>query len=127
MSEGIHIIKTKFRFEAAHKLNLSYSSPCERLHGHGYSVTVWLASANLNDEGMVVDFTQVKAAVRDRFDHTCLNDDPYFADINSTAENMAEFIVGALTPEGCFMAEVYETENNSATYISDTYLAKLVR
>lgn len=48
----------------AHFLDLPYESKCQRLHGHNYYVKVDIG-AELNDEGMVIDFTKLKKIVPD--------------------------------------------------------------
>ncbi|MDD5700879.1 MAG: 6-carboxytetrahydropterin synthase QueD [Dehalococcoidales bacterium] len=78
-------------FEAAHFLR-GYQGKCENVHGHRYKVVVRLKASQLNDIGLVYDFTDVKRYLREitaRFDHTLLNDVPPFNDINPSAENIA--------------------------------------
>ena len=55
----------------AHKLNLSYDSPCNRLHGHNYRVEVVLTAHELGPTGMVMDFTHLKDVIK-RYDHKFL-------------------------------------------------------
>jgi len=76
-------------FDAAHRLELPYDSPCNRPHGHRYAVAV-VASADELEHGMVVDFNLLQGVV-DRFDHCDLNALPEFADrgVPTTAENIA--------------------------------------
>ena len=89
-------IRTEFYFEAAHKLNLSYESKCQNLHGHSYkcAVTITNDSDLLNQDGMIVDFVEfkkiIKEKIEDRLDHKYLND--IFGKTNSTAEYMAKWI-----------------------------------
>jgi 6-pyruvoyltetrahydropterin/6-carboxytetrahydropterin synthase len=64
-------------------------------------------------------------AILDRFDHTCLNDDPPFDKINPSAENIARTIYDALKPAiagttailDC--TEVYESPDSWVTYRPD--------
>ena len=60
-------------FDAAHRL-LYHTGKCKNLHGHRYSVHVRL-SGPLNDEDMVLDFSEFKRKVNaclSAFDHTVL-------------------------------------------------------
>lgn len=105
------VIKT-LEISAAHRLKLPYESPCTDLHGHNWKIKVFLRSEALNDEGMVMDFKQIKEKIKKRLDHKVLNEE---LDFNPTAENLAKFICDELAPY-CFRAEVCESENNTAVY-----------
>lgn len=66
------IIRKKFRFEAAHRLPEAYSGRCRGLHGHSYTVEVFI-EGDVDRGGMVVDFGKVKRVIGkfiDRFDHS---------------------------------------------------------
>ncbi len=95
----------------SHQLSLSYESKCSRLHGHNWTITVFLASAELNGDGMVVDFKTIKERVTDRLDHRNLNEVLPF---NPTAENLAHWICEQIPC--CYKVIVKETEDNTATY-----------
>ena len=96
---------------AAHKLTLSYESPCSRLHGHNWKLRVFCRAESLNPDGMVVDFTHIKKAIHGKLDHQYLNDVLPF---NPTAENIARWVVDTI-PE-CYRCEVKESEGNTAIY-----------
>ena len=59
---------------ASHRLKLSYESKCENLHGHNWIITVYCQAEQLNEDGMVVDFTHIKEVVKGQLDHKNLND-----------------------------------------------------
>ena len=59
---------------ASHSLKLSYQSKCENLHGHNWIITIYCRSKELNEDGMVVDFTHIKEKVMSRLDHQNLNE-----------------------------------------------------
>ena len=63
---------------------------------------------------MVVDFSSVKEAVKDKLDHKNLNDVLPF---NPTAENIARWVCEQV-PQ-CYKVEVQESENNMAWYEKD--------
>jgi 6-pyruvoyltetrahydropterin/6-carboxytetrahydropterin synthase len=75
-------------FDAAHQLDLPYDSPCNRRHGHRYTVEIGASAADL-EHGMVVDYNVLKRVVEE-FDHCDLNERPEFKDgrLQTTAENI---------------------------------------
>ena len=86
-------------FSAAHRLR-QYNGECERLHGHNWDVKVSIASEELNDLGMVIDFKELKGKTNelmDRFDHQYLNEIPPFAELNPTTENIARYVFDELS------------------------------
>lgn len=110
----MYYVKKRFEISAAHRLNLCYESKCLRLHGHNWIITVECRAKELNENGMVTDFTHIKQMVVDKLDHSVLND---VLDMNPTAENIARWIVE--TVPNCFRCEVQESEGNSAAYEKD--------
>lgn len=99
---------------AAHSLKLSYPSKCENLHGHNWIITVYCRSEELNADGMVIDFSHIKEAVKKKLDHKNLNEVLPF---NPTAENIARWICDQLPV--CYKVEVKESESNTAIYEKD--------
>ncbi len=83
-------------FDAAHQLDVPYDSPCNRRHGHRYTVRI-IASARELEHGMVVDFNVLKSVV-DAFDHTDLNELSEFAGtgVQTTAENLCRVLADRL-------------------------------
>ena len=85
-----------FKFEMAHILSKSYSTECQRVHGHSYKleVTVGLNNAeHLNADGMVCDFKRLKEVIEpfiSILDHNCISEEDI--GYNPTAENMADHI-----------------------------------
>ncbi len=81
-------------FSAAHVLKET-GGMCERLHGHNFLVEVSISSRELNETGILLDFRVLKEWTDEtlkQLDHKCLNEIPYFKDINPSAENVARFI-----------------------------------
>ena len=99
---------------AAHRLDLSYESKCQVLHGHNWIITVYCRSMQLDENGMVVDFTHIKKAVKNKLDHQNLNEVLPF---NPTAENIACWICQQIPH--CFKVEVQESEGNKVVYEKD--------
>ena len=86
-------VRVEADFSAAHFLR-DYNGKCENLHGHNYKVYAHVRGFKLNEGGMLMDFTKLKAALRavcKEIDHTNLNDVPIF-DQNPSAERIAIYI-----------------------------------
>lgn len=108
-----YITKT-LEISAAHKLSLNYESKCSNFHGHNWIITIYCKAEKLNENGMVIDFSDVKEFITSTLDHKCLNDVFPF---NPTAENIARWIVDNVTL--CYRADVQESRDNIATYIAE--------
>ena len=110
----MYFIKKTFEISASHQLKLSYDSKCTQLHGHNWIVTIYCKARELNADGMVVDFTHLKQLIRDRLDHTNLNE---ILPFNPTAENIARWICDQI-PQA-YRVDVVESQNNEASYEKD--------
>lgn len=113
------------QFSAAHALR-DYNGPCERLHGHNYTVEVAIRGGELDERGLLIDFRDVKALladVIDELDHQLLNDLEAFADVSPTSEVIARHIYNRLAAsvaqKGLRLAyvTVWETQRSRATYL----------
>jgi 6-pyruvoyltetrahydropterin/6-carboxytetrahydropterin synthase len=112
-------------FSAAHALR-GYKGKCENLHGHNYKVEVYVRGKELDNVGMLVDFTHLKKVTREligSLDHQNLNELPPFdKELNPSAENLAGFllhhIAGEVNTEQAkvYKVRVWETSTSSATY-----------
>jgi len=107
----MYYLQKTFTFSAAHRLALPYESPCNRLHGHNWAVTVHMRSKTLGESGMIEDFKHIKDKIQARFDHAVLND---FME-QPTAERIARHIQGALAPL-CYRVDVEESAGSIASY-----------
>lgn len=131
--------------ETAHRL-LNHPRFCQYLHGHSYKWTVTIGSHELNNAGMVMDFSDLKHLVYselDQFDHALvlqkndplLNIDPKISEriiimtSAPTAEFMAKYVGESILfqmQQHDHMKELFlvsvsckETSNNEATYIPE--------
>jgi 6-pyruvoyltetrahydropterin/6-carboxytetrahydropterin synthase len=109
-------------FAAGHSLR-NYRGKCENVHGHNYRVEVSVAGAELNDIGLLVDFTELKALLRktsDYLDHQFINDLKPFDVLNPSAENLAKYfhdeIQSSLSHSKIAWVRVWETDTSCATY-----------
>lgn len=107
-------VTKRMEIAGAHNLKLSYESKCSNLHGHNWIVMVYCKAEELNEDGMVVDFTHLKKMVHDKLDHQYLNE---IVDFNPTAENIAKWICDQVP--SCYRVDVQESEGNTATYERD--------
>jgi 6-pyruvoyltetrahydropterin/6-carboxytetrahydropterin synthase len=94
----------------AHCLNLPYESKCRNLHGHNWVIEVTCRREELDENGMVVDFTHIKDVVM-QLDHAFVND---VIKVNPTAENIARWIHDRIPY--CARVSVQESEGNVAIY-----------
>ncbi|MBP7358233.1 MAG: 6-carboxytetrahydropterin synthase QueD [Prevotella sp.] len=110
----MYYVKKRMEISAAHRLKLNYKSKCGNLHGHNWIVTVYCKSQELDENGMVTDFSKIKQRISDHMDHKNLND---VFDFNPTAENIARWICDNV--DNCYRVDIAESENNTATYEKD--------
>ena len=108
----MYYVRKSLEISAAHKLNLDYESKCENLHGHNWNIKIFLKSEELDQNGMVMDFTIIKKRITEKMDHKYLNE---IFDFNLTAENIAHWIKEEIG-EKCYRVEVEESNGNLAIY-----------
>ncbi len=120
-------IHVKADFSAAHCLR-GYEGNCERVHGHNWTVEVFVRCPRLNEIGIGIDFRDVKKSlghVVEKLDHRHLNDLSVFRELNPTSENVARFIyreLGALLNSGAVKVskvKVSETPGAGVYYWED--------
>src|SRR5947209_5647632 len=81
-------------FSAGHALR-NYYGKCENVHGHNYRVQVGIEGSELDENGLLHDFADLKKRLRattEYLDHQFINDLRPFDVINPSAENIARFI-----------------------------------
>lgn len=108
-------IQKRLEISGAHSLKLDYESKCSNLHGHNWIIYICLQSKELDNNGMILDFTVIKKKILEKLDHKNLND---IFDFNPTAENIAKWICDELG-EKCYKVTVQESEGNIAEYECD--------
>ncbi|EJX06846.1 6-pyruvoyl-tetrahydropterin synthase [gut metagenome] len=108
----MYYISKRIEVAFAHQLTLNYESKCQRLHGHNGIITVYCCAEELDENGMVVDFSHVKKMLTDKMDHRNLNE---VFDFNPTAENLAHWIANQVPH--CYKVTFQESEGNIACYV----------
>ncbi len=137
-------ITTTAAFDSAHFLK-DYNGKCANLHGHRWTVEAEFCSAELQasgeKRGMVVDFSDVKQALRalaDVLDHALIIESGSLQNatmeamqeegfrivelpFRPTAEHLAKHFFDALKSQKLPIAavSVYETPGNKASYCED--------
>ena len=144
---SLYTIEIRHNVESAHRFYAATSSPkCRNIHGHSWQITLTLSAPRLDEQGMVIEFGQIKQVWRHWLDtdvdHGIMlhSGDPMIAAIQSvdpearifslpqdpTTENIAEFLfqkAQALLTELALahqvivqQVHVQETHVNAATF-----------
>ena len=123
-------VRVEADFAAAHFLK-DYHGKCENLHGHNYKVYAHVRGDRLDEGGMLLDFTELKASLRKvcgLLDHKNLNDFDYFMQ-NPSAERIATYIAENILNDipslkkndtdnaYLYAVDVFETDTSRARYI----------
>lgn len=120
-------LKVISHFDAAHSLR-DYPGDCANLHGHTWTVEVYVEGEQLNEIGLLVDFKEVKKYTQEivqRLDHQYINNVPEFQEkqLNPTAENLSKYIYEELAKKMAHLqvritkVSVWESPRACATYI----------
>ena len=117
-------ISVESKFSSAHSLR-DYPGKCAAVHGHNWKVRLTVRAENLGENGMVVDFGNLKAVLEEviaPFDHVDLNRVPPFDEQNPTAENIARVIFekaqqGLPAEVEVDKVQVWESDKNLVEYL----------
>lgn len=107
----MYYVTKRMEISGSHSLDLPYPSKCSRTHGHNWVITVHCRALQLNPQGMVTDFSEIKERITATLDHQNLND---ILPFNPTAENLARWILDQVP--NCYRVDVQESEGNTASY-----------
>ncbi len=120
-------VRVEETFAAGHSLR-NYKGKCENVHGHNYRVQITFEGADLDPNGLLIDFVDVKRVLRKTIaylDHQYINDLKPFDIINPSAENLAKYFADEMQAEIQGMSKVpvrlqavtiWETDTSVATY-----------
>jgi 6-pyruvoyltetrahydropterin/6-carboxytetrahydropterin synthase len=109
-------------FAAGHALR-NYHGKCENVHGHNYRVQVGIEGADLDENGLLFDFAELKKLLRasaEYLDHQFINDLKPFDEVNPSAENIAKYLFDdiqkSLNGTSLSYVKVWETPTSFAIY-----------
>ncbi len=128
-------VSREIDFCYGHRL-LNYPGKCRHLHGHNGRVIITIEASGLDDQGMVLDFSEIKRVVNrwidENLDHRMIlnradpvapllqnmNEPLYLMDVNPTAENIARLIFEVAREKGFPVVDVrlWETPHCCARY-----------
>lgn len=133
----MYAVTTEAEFDAAHFL-AGYQGKCSNIHGHRWKVVVQVEKEQLDADGMVVDFKDLKGELHNLaecFDHclilerdtlkpatmTALKEEGFRmaeVDFRPTAENFSRYFYEEMKKTGYQVRRVlvYETPTNCAEY-----------
>lgn len=134
----MYTITKEVYFCYGHRL-MNHSGKCRNLHGHSVKASISIKQSTLNEQGMVCDFSDVKACVDsfidDVLDHNFLlhKDDPIIPalianneqflaiDEHPTAEVLSKMIYQYVKQQGFNVDQVvlWETSSANACYRED--------
>jgi 6-pyruvoyltetrahydropterin/6-carboxytetrahydropterin synthase len=106
-----------FEISGAHHLTLDYPSKCKALHGHNWKIRVTCQSEDLDNNGMVMDFSKIKTEIAQELDHTDISEKIVIFGklVNPTAENIARWIAVKIGDK-CTRVSVEEAQGNEAVW-----------
>jgi 6-pyruvoyltetrahydropterin/6-carboxytetrahydropterin synthase len=119
-------VTRKFEVCIAHWLK-DHPGKCKDLHGHNFQVEVTV-TGNLNKNGMIVDFSELKGIVQnvlDEIDHKCLNTRFPMMNDQPTAEKVVDWLACALIQKllplniSLVLVRLYETSNCFVTWVRE--------
>lgn len=112
-------------FAAGHALR-NYHGKCENVHGHNYRVQITVNGEQLDPNGLLVDFLELKRLtdqVIEYLDHRFINDLAPFDVLNPSAENIAKYFYDRVSsglkdavPVRISEVRIWETDTSSAVY-----------
>lgn len=79
-------------FAAAHFIDHESAGKCQNVHGHTYFANVTIVGNELQDNGFLVNFQELKELVHGRYDHSLMNDNNDFNFEQPSTEVVAKSI-----------------------------------
>ena len=120
-------VTVEAHFSSGHYLR-EYHGKCENPHGHNYRVLVTLVGAELESNGLLLDFKVLKDILKPivgYLDHQMINDLQPFTTVNPSAENLARYFFDETNQQLADVtggrvrvksSTIFETNTSQATY-----------
>jgi 6-pyruvoyltetrahydropterin/6-carboxytetrahydropterin synthase len=114
------IIYKQFSFDSAHFLpNVPEGHKCGNMHGHTYSLTVFIEGMPEQKSGWIIDYGDLKKIIKpiiEELDHHLLNEIPGLE--NPTSENLSIWLWNKIKPllPNLKKIELKETPSSGVTY-----------
>jgi 6-pyruvoyltetrahydropterin/6-carboxytetrahydropterin synthase len=105
----MYYLKKTIAIAGAHRLMPPYKGKCNNLHGHNWKITIYCRSLELNESGMIIDFSEIKRIVN-ILDHEEINNQIS----QPTAENIAYWLHARIAY--CYKVDVEESEGAVTSY-----------
>jgi 6-pyruvoyltetrahydropterin/6-carboxytetrahydropterin synthase len=125
-AEAVFEITVQAGFSSGHYLR-DYYGKCENPHGHNYRVLVTLVGAELESNGLLLDFKLLKQVLKptvDFLDHQMINDLEPFTTVNPSAENLAKYFFDRTAGELVEMTQGRVRVKDCTVFETDTSFAK---
>ena len=110
-----YIVRVKKEFQSAHFLTDYHGKP-EPLHGHSWTIEVFIKAEKLDRGGMGYDFIEIENFLNEILpDYKCMND---IYDFSPSAENLAKYFYQKIKEKYPSLEKVviWETKNCGAEY-----------
>lgn len=114
------IIYKQFSFDSAHFLSaVPEGHKCGNMHGHTYSLTVFIEGMPEQKSGWIIDYGDLKKIIKpiiEELDHHLLNEIPGLE--NPTSENLSIWLWNKIKPllPNLKKIELKETPSSGVTY-----------
>jgi 6-pyruvoyltetrahydropterin/6-carboxytetrahydropterin synthase len=121
----------KTEISSAHRI-LNHKGKCKNLHGHNYFIIVEIESENLDENGFIIDFSEIKKIIKE-LDHKVIlqRNDPlieklkdeslFIMDEPPSCENISKIIAFRISKElkefKRIKVRVWESRRSYAEYI----------
>jgi len=117
------LIYKKFIFDSAHYLpHVHWDHKCKNMHGHTYTLTVFIEGVPISHEGWIMDFGDLKEILKpvlDTVDHHLLNEIPGLE--NPTTEFFAIWLWENIQPLLPHLKKIELSETGSSGVIYEGF------
>lgn len=112
----ITAVSKLFKFACAHRLNVSYDTPCLSLHGHEYYVRVTIYAHELNENQMIIDFNEL-----DKFQDYLNKTHDHATLVYKKDHELKDYL--EKNNQKCFVYDRYTTSENIAKKLCHEFIS----